>query len=89
MNDDNKPLTEKDRIELLKELDRLSVNLHDTEIRVLKAFRAFSTANELRLRQLENFAATAGQRLASFEGSSRFEDLLRLTQIEKKLDRRQ
>ena len=89
MNDDSKPLTKKDRIELLKELDRLRVDLHDTEIRILKSFRAFSTTNEIRLRQLEHFAAIAGQRLANLEGSSRFEDLLRLTQIEKKLIRRQ
>lgn len=89
MIDDNEPLTKKDRMELLKELDRLRVDIHDTEIRILKSIRAFSTANELRLRQLEHFAATAGKRLASFEGSSRFEDLLRVAEIEKKLDRRQ
>jgi hypothetical protein len=89
MNDDSKPLTKKDRIEPLKELDRLRVDLHNTEIRILKSFHSFSTTNEIRLRQLENFAATAGKRLANLERSSRFEDLLRLTQIEKKLDRRQ
>ena len=89
MNDDSKPLTEKDSIQLLKELNELRVDIHDTEIRILKSIRAFSTAHELRLRQLEHFAATAGQRLASFEGSSRFEDLLRVAEIEKKLDRRQ
>jgi len=89
MIDDNEPLTKKDRMELLKELDRLRVDLHDTEIRILKSLRAFSTTNEIRLRQLEHFAAIAGKRLANLEGSSRFEDLLRLTQIEKKLVRRQ
>ena len=89
MNDDSEPLTRKERIELLKELDRLRVDLHNTEIRILKSFRAFSTTNEIHLRQFENFAAIAGKRLANIEGSSRFEDLLRLTQIEKKLVRRQ
>jgi hypothetical protein len=89
MNDDSSPLTKKDRIELLKELDRLRLDLHNTEIRILKSLRAFSTTNEIRLRQLEYFAAIAGKRLANLEGSSRFEDLLRITQIEKKLVRRQ
>jgi hypothetical protein len=89
MIDDNEPLTKKDRMALLKELDRLRVDLHDTEIRILKSLRAFSTTNEIRLRQLEHFAAIAVKRLANLEGSSRFEDLLRLTQIEKKLVRRQ
>jgi hypothetical protein len=89
MIDDNEPLTKKDLIEALKKLDELKEDIHNSEIRILKSFRAFSTSNEIRLRQLENFAAIAGKRLANLEGSSRFEDLLRLTQIEKKLVRRQ
>jgi hypothetical protein len=89
MIDDNEPLTKKDLIEALKKLDELKEDIHNSEIRILKSFRAFSTANELRLRRLENFAATAGKRLACFEGSGRFEDLLRVAEIEKKLDRRQ
>jgi hypothetical protein len=90
MNDDNQPLTKKDLIELLKELDGLRVDLHDTEIRILKSFHAFSTANEMRLRHLEDFAATAGKRLADLETSNRLADLEpRIAQTEKKLDRRQ
>jgi len=90
MNDDDKPLTKKDLIEVLEELERLRADIHDTEIRILKSFHAFSKANELRLGHLEHFAATAGKRLADLETSNRLADLEPgIMQIEKKLDRRQ
>jgi hypothetical protein len=89
MIDDNEPLTKKDLIEVLKELHGLREDIHDTEIRILKSFHAFSKANEIRLGQLEHFAAIAGKRLANLEGPNRFADLLRVAEIEKKLVRRQ
>jgi hypothetical protein len=64
--------------------------VHDTETRILKAFHAFSNANNLRLGHLEDFGATAGKRLADLEKADRFAELeLRVAEIEKKLDRRQ
>jgi hypothetical protein len=48
MSDDNKPLTKKDLIEALRELDEgLREYVHDTETRILKAFHVFSKSNEL------------------------------------------
>jgi hypothetical protein len=106
MNDDGKPLTKKDLIEVLGDLDSglrkyvhealreldegLREYVHDTETRILKPFHLFSTANDLRLRQLEEFGATAGKRLADLEAVGRLAELeLRVAEIEKKLDRRQ
>jgi hypothetical protein len=90
MNDDSKPLTKKDLLEALKELDGLREYIHDTEIRILKAFHALSTANEVRLEHLEHFAATAGKRLANLETSDRLAELgPRVAEIQKKLDRPQ
>jgi hypothetical protein len=109
MNDDSKPLTKKDLIEALGDLEQrldaritglgaritdldegLREYVHDTETRILKAFHVFSKANETRLGHVEDFAATAGKRLADLETSNRLADLEpRIAQTEKKLDRRQ
>jgi hypothetical protein len=91
MNDDDKPLTKKDFIEALRELDEGPREyVHDTETRILKAFHVFSTTNELRLGQLEEFGAASGKRLAIVEAAGRLAELeLRVAEIEKKLDRRQ
>lgn len=64
--------------------------VHDTETRILKAFHAFSNANNIRLGHLEDFSATAGKRIAALEAADRLSELeLRVAQIEHKLDRRQ
>lgn len=48
MNEDSKPLTRKDLVEALRELDEgLREYVHDTETRILMAFHVFSKANEL------------------------------------------
>ncbi len=91
MNEDDQPLTKKDFIEALRELDEgLREYVHDTETRILKAFHVFSNTNEKRLGQLEYFGARTGERLADLEKADRFAGLeLRVAEIEKKLDRRQ
>ena len=89
MNEDDKPLTEKDLMELLKELDGLRERIHETEVRILKSLGWHSAPHEIRLSQLENFAASATKRLANLE-AHQLEAMLRpAARIEKKLDRRQ
>lgn len=92
MNDvDNKPLTKKDLIDALREVDGglreyvheslreleegLREYVHDTETQILKAFHVFSSANERRLGQLEYFGSRTGERLADLEKADRFAEL--------------
>ena len=90
MNDDNKPLTKKDLIDALEELDGIRLDIHNTEIRILKSIQASSRPTELRLQCLEHFAATTNKRLADLE-KAHWLAVLRpgVTQLDKKLDRRQ
>jgi hypothetical protein len=77
--------------ERITELDEgLREYVHDTETRILKAFHVFSTTNELRLGQIEESGAAAAKRLAIVEAAGRLAELeLRVSEIEKKLVRRQ